>query len=287
MSKTTVTTGPDLRALELQDPMDLTADELLHLAEARGVAPSTVLEGTPIARGNALIQPASECDLHQISVLDPTPTESDWAEGNLEGLKTLVQNTRVTGDAGKVRISQDATGRWWRFGGNIDLRQVDGVYRFMISLYRGANWDDYEWLQRVIDRAKSGAFLNAGWEKYTDRHGNDAYAWRCGRSYARAGEASTFDTLADLSPEVMACTDPRCLRLIHETLSSTHVAEETSDGPWMLSVLRYVGRDGEDEEYMVNVHVSDSLDAEDLSSFMNHLALMQESCRRANAKAAA
>lgn len=268
MSTTTVATGSTQR--------EVTAGKLLRIAEARTVASS-----------GAIITPMTECNVAKITFTTPTPTEIDWAEGNLGDLKTIVQQTRVEGPRGQVRIQQDSNGHWWRFGGNVDLRIVGGTYRFQISLYRGANRDDFEHLLRSVDQAKSGAFLNSGWEPYTDRNENTAYAFRCGRHYATSGEASIFDTAVDNSPQIVVCTDDRCTLTVHEAFGSTHVADSIDGARWHLSVDRYVDGEHEDERYEVSVHVTDALTDAEVVAFTNDLAWIQESCRRANAKAAA
>lgn len=275
------------------DPVEreTTFNDILRAAEAQGVKPSTLLDKAPAARSIAAsgvaIKPMSVSDITLIAIEKPTPTEMDWAEGNLEGLRTIVRATRHEGPAGEVSIEQSSDGLWWRFGGSIELRSHGGEYRFRISLYRGANWDDYEHLQLAIDKAKRGNFLNAGWRKFTDPNGNEAFSWQCGRSYAQAGEATIFDTAVDDSPKVLVCTDDRCIIPVHQAFGSTHVADSTDSKKWMLSVERYVDQDHEDDEYAVSIHASDAFSASELVDFINDLTWMQESCRRANAKAAA
>jgi hypothetical protein len=270
---------------------EATVGDILGAAEARGIAPSDLLSQLPgvrpIAASGVIIRPATDGEVPVIDVQTPTPTELDWAEGNLEGLKTIVQATRVDGPRGQVRIEQSSDGAWWRYGGNVDLRLVDGTYRFKISLYRGANWDDYEWLQIIIDKAKRGAFLTAGWQAYTDRNGNEAYAFRCGRRYVDAGEADLFDSATDWSPQVIVCDDDRCRMLVHEAAGATHMADNIVTDRWQLSVDRYVDAEQEDRLYAVSVHITDSLTDPEVAAFANDLAWIWGSCRRANEKAAA
>lgn len=282
MSTTTLATDPVER--------QTTFGDILRAAEAQGVKPSTLLDKVPAARSitasGVAIKPMSVSDITLIAIEKPTPTEMDWAEGNLEGLKTIVQPTRHQGPAGEVSIEQSSDGLWWRFGGNIELRIHGGEYRFQISLYRGANWDDYEHLQLAVDKAKRGNFLNAGWWKYTDRNGNEAFSWHCGRAYAKAGEATMFDAVVDDSPEILVCTDDRCIIPVHQAFGSTHVADSAKSNKWMLSVDRYVDQDHEDDEYAVSIHASEAFSEAELVDFVSDLKWMQESCRRANAKSA-
>lgn len=208
------------------------------------------------------------------------PAEADWAESRLAHAEVLVRQC----DDRTARVWQAPDGEWFRTGGYVNFRrQRDGIYRFVIHLYAGANANDYLFLRRVVEAAKEGRFERFGWQRVEPENNDVRWWYDFSRSYAPSD--ADLRECADRSSLVTACTDSRCRDAVHTDAGhgATHTVDEIDTDHYAISIERYFDRDGETERFSVVVNTTgEEMTHEQVASFVSDLQWMAETCRRAN-----
>lgn len=198
----------------------------------------------------------------------------------LQGIPVVVRRTSV---GRRVRVWRTANGEPWRQGGIVQLRKwapAGGDRRFVVTLFKGANVDDVEFLMWMVKVARRGEGFGQIWGR-VEADWADELTFSTGTASRPYGDPYS---MIDSSPDAVVCDEPLCSATWHADWQE-HVVDQASHHEagksWDVRVRRPV--DGS-EPWSVDVVVDDFFGSPaDVAELVNELSWMRAECERANA----
>lgn len=224
------------------------------------------------------VDPNPEMPSREERTAVPAPGMRRTVEDEVAHLQLFVRKT-TRGD--RVRIWRSSDGLWWRIPGAVRIQRwptPDGERAFVLTLYKGANADDIEFLLRAVADARTGKGFETLWRPLVAPWADDlTFLFKWARRY------NDPFTHSDTSPRVSPCTDAKCVDVWHDDFGMHHldgVSRRLPErrGKYEIRVVRHEG-----EPWNVDVFTDEFYGTpEDVTAFVNDLTWMQEECRRAN-----
>ena len=197
----------------------------------------------------------------------------------LQSIPVVVRRTSV---GRRARVWRTANGEPWRQGGIVQLRKwapAGGERRFVVTLFKGANVDDVEFLMWMVAVARRGEGFGQIWERVEAD-------WADELTFSTGTASRPYEdpyTMIDRSPGAVPCDEPLCSAKWHPDYED-HVLDEASHHEagrsWEIEVYRPLGVS---EPWKMSVHVDDFYgDPADVAAFVQDLQWMRAECERAN-----
>ncbi|MGB3733155.1 hypothetical protein [Microbacterium sp.] len=195
------------------------------------------------------------------------------------GLPLIV---RKTSRGQRVRIWRTPDGKWWREAGAIQVRKWDGEGKstaggeraFVLTLFKGANVADLEYLREYVDRARADRLVRPLWQRvHADWADRQTFHLGVSRPYSDPYVHS------DKSPLIWFCDDIQCSAAWHEE-GADHEHDEITNDDYTLTIWR--GR--HKKKWLLSVTVdSCGLNSRQAASLANDIQWMQQTCDKLNA----
>lgn len=200
-----------------------------------------------------------------------------------EDLQSIPVVVRRTSQGRRARVWRSANGEYWRQGGIVHLRKwapAGGERRFVVTLYKGANVDDVEFLLWMVEVARRSEGFGTLWE-HIEAEWADELTFSTGSSSRPYGDPYS---MIDRSPDAVVCDEPLCSATWHPDWQNhvvDHVRHREAGKSWEIEVRRPVeGRD----PWTVDIVVDDFFGTPaDVAELVNELNWMRAECERANA----
>lgn len=249
----------------------------------------------------AAARPGTIAADHRIAI-DDRPARTVYTDGSKQARKRYCDPSesftdeelatlplRITNaPSSRVLVWRGPDGTWYRNGAWLRIRpRKDGAGReYQIVLLKGANRDDLQVMLRAIARLRNGEH-HQRWKRVNPTE--PGWEWADDQTYTYSFCSRTYNdpyTHSDRSPDVTACTEPRCRDRWDEEYG-VHVVDEvkrtfeSDSGPYSYSVR--VTRGLDEDQWSVDVYTDDFFGTpDDVARLLNDLQWMQEECRRAN-----
>lgn len=190
------------------------------------------------------------------------------------------------GHAGcRTKIRRSADGTWWRRGGDLYIREIEGRRCFVIYLWKGATKRDLDSLRAEVDRTRVQG--RSSWVRSTTTRADEKTLWFRFAEYA-CKDPFTHVAYGDRDDErVFICTDSLCTEKTHYGKEGRHVLDAIyktiREGvTYEISVVKDV-TDSDDRGWYIDLCTDEFYGTpNDVSTFVNDLQWMREECRRAN-----
>ncbi|MBT2483366.1 MULTISPECIES: hypothetical protein [unclassified Microbacterium] len=188
------------------------------------------------------------------------------------GLPMIVRRTTV---GRRALVWRTADGKWWRKGGVVQIRQQSsGERAFVLTLFKGANAQDAQFLTDIVRDARNGIALEL-WSRTEAEWADEmTFLFDSSRPYCDPYTSHDYSAPAEV------CAEPLCRHPWHGEAEIVHELDSVGGEAYSITICRL---DYEEEWYVdVDVHQSDFSPSQ-LLGFVNDLQWMRAECEKTNA----